>query len=101
MADAADHPGIKSGYPVVGAVAGPGGESAAAQHGEPRGQRFAADTLHLFPRRLLSRAFLAGGTTLLDLMKLDVMQPDAIIDINPLAEAGYGRIELNQHALLL
>jgi xanthine dehydrogenase YagS FAD-binding subunit len=46
-------------------------------------------------------AFLAGGTTLLDLMKLDVMQPDAVIDINPLAEAGYGRIELNQHGLRL
>ena len=45
--------------------------------------------------------FLAGGTTLLDLMKLDVAQPDTIIDINPLAEAGYGRIELNQHGLRL
>lgn len=28
--------------------------------------------------------YLAGGTTLLDLMKLDVMQPAALIDINPL-----------------
>src|SRR5438874_883853 len=28
--------------------------------------------------------FLAGGTTLLDLMKLDVMRPERIIDINPL-----------------
>jgi xanthine dehydrogenase YagS FAD-binding subunit len=45
--------------------------------------------------------FLAGGTTLLDLMKLDVMQPDTVIDINPLADAGYGRIELNQHGLRL
>src|SRR5437762_3082565 len=27
---------------------------------------------------------LAGGTTLLDLMKLDVMRPERIIDINPL-----------------
>ena len=26
--------------------------------------------------------FLAGGTTLLDLMKLDVMRPEALIDIN-------------------
>jgi xanthine dehydrogenase YagS FAD-binding subunit len=41
------------------------------------------------------------GTTLLDLMKLDVMQPDTVIDINPLADAGYGRIELNQHGLRL
>lgn len=45
--------------------------------------------------------YLAGGTTLLDLMKLDVVQPDTIIDINPLSEAGYGRIELNQHGLRL
>ena len=29
-------------------------------------------------------AFLAGGTTLVDLMKLDVMTPAALIDINPL-----------------
>lgn len=28
--------------------------------------------------------YLAGGTTLLDLMKLDVMRPAALIDINPL-----------------
>src|SRR6201994_1389657 len=28
---------------------------------------------------------LAGGTTLIDLMKLDVMRPTAVIDINPLA----------------
>jgi xanthine dehydrogenase YagS FAD-binding subunit len=28
--------------------------------------------------------FLAGGTTLLDLMKLEVMRPATIIDINPL-----------------
>ena len=30
--------------------------------------------------------FLAGGTTLLDLMKLDVMRPDRLVDINPLAD---------------
>jgi xanthine dehydrogenase YagS FAD-binding subunit len=28
---------------------------------------------------------LAGGTTLIDLMKLDVMRPTAVVDINPLA----------------
>jgi xanthine dehydrogenase YagS FAD-binding subunit len=31
--------------------------------------------------------YLAGGTTLLDLMKLDVMRPRAIVDINPLSPA--------------
>lgn len=30
---------------------------------------------------------LAGGTTLIDLMKLDVMRPTAVVDINPLATA--------------
>jgi xanthine dehydrogenase YagS FAD-binding subunit len=30
---------------------------------------------------------LAGGTTLIDLMKLDVMRPASIVDINPLANA--------------
>ena len=29
--------------------------------------------------------YLAGGTTLIDLMKLDVMRPDRLVDINPLA----------------
>ena len=32
--------------------------------------------------------YLAGGTTLLDLMKLDVMRPGGIVDINALAQAG-------------
>ncbi len=31
-----------------------------------------------------SGTFLAGGTTLVDLMKLDVLQPNAVVDINPL-----------------
>src|ERR1700712_5438496 len=30
---------------------------------------------------------LAGGTTLIDLMKLDVMRPSVVVDINPLAPA--------------
>ena len=30
---------------------------------------------------------LAGGTTLIDLMKLDVMRPTMLVDINPLAKA--------------
>jgi xanthine dehydrogenase YagS FAD-binding subunit len=30
---------------------------------------------------------LAGGTTLIDLMKLDVMRPRGVVDINPLAKA--------------
>ncbi|WP_312608350.1 FAD binding domain-containing protein [Agrobacterium pusense] len=36
-------------------------------------------------------AYLAGGTTLLDLMKLDVLQPERILDLNGL-RADFGRI---------
>ena len=35
--------------------------------------------------------FLAGGTTLLDLMKLDVMRPAHLVDVNPLAMSPGGR----------
>src|SRR5262249_59487468 len=37
--------------------------------------------------------FLAGGTTLIDLMKLDVMRPQTVVDINALERTGLGRIE--------
>jgi xanthine dehydrogenase YagS FAD-binding subunit len=45
--------------------------------------------------------YLAGGTTLLDLMKLDVMRPQTVIDINPLATAIHGRIEAGKNGLRL
>lgn len=44
--------------------------------------------------------YLAGGTTLLDLMKLDVMRPQTLIDINPL-EAAHGKIEIGPKGLRL
>jgi xanthine dehydrogenase YagS FAD-binding subunit len=44
--------------------------------------------------------YLAGGTTLLDLMKLDVLRPQALVDVNPLRER-YGRIELSSTGLRL
>jgi xanthine dehydrogenase YagS FAD-binding subunit len=37
--------------------------------------------------------YLAGGTTLLDLMKLGVMRPDLVVDINDLDRTNAGRIE--------
>jgi len=43
---------------------------------------------------------LAGGTTLIDLMKLDVMRPSAIVDINPLA-SDWSAIEPGGGALRL
>jgi xanthine dehydrogenase YagS FAD-binding subunit len=44
--------------------------------------------------------FLAGGTTLLDLMKIDVMKPDRLIDINPL-EKSFSEITLDGDGLRL
>ncbi|HKO73369.1 MAG TPA: xanthine dehydrogenase family protein subunit M [Bradyrhizobium sp.] len=43
---------------------------------------------------------LAGGTTLIDLMKLDVMRPGVLVDINPLA-GDWSKIELRDGNLLL
>lgn len=45
-------------------------------------------------------AFLAGGTTLIDLMKLDVLRPEVLVDINPL-QAGMGSIEATPQGLRL
>jgi xanthine dehydrogenase YagS FAD-binding subunit len=45
--------------------------------------------------------YLAGGTTLLDLMKLDVMRPQTVIDINGLAGGALGRIEATPDGLRL
>ena len=44
--------------------------------------------------------FLAGGTTLLDLMKLDVLRPQAVVDIAPLSGL-LGQIEVQPDALRL
>ena len=49
-----------------------------------------------------STQFLAGGTTLLDLMKLDVMTPTRLIDINPLAkDPNASRILVTENGLRL
>ncbi len=46
--------------------------------------------------------YLAGGTTLLDLMKLNVMRPQCVVDINALAQAGdAGRIAVSDRGLRL
>jgi CO/xanthine dehydrogenase FAD-binding subunit len=45
--------------------------------------------------------YLAGGTTLLDLMKLDVIRPQTVIDINPLDSTPQGRIEAGPNGLRL
>jgi xanthine dehydrogenase YagS FAD-binding subunit len=45
--------------------------------------------------------FIAGGTTMTDLMKLEVMQPEWLVDINGLARDRYGRIEASEAGLRL
>src|SRR3954447_7701245 len=45
--------------------------------------------------------YLAGGTTLIDLMNLDVMRPSRLIDINGLQNSGLNRIELESNGLRL
>jgi xanthine dehydrogenase YagS FAD-binding subunit len=52
------------------------------------------------PPTLAPGQFLAGGTTLLDLMKLDVMRPERLIDIGT-GEAAAGRIERRGDSLFL
>ena len=44
--------------------------------------------------------FLAGGTTLLDLMKLDTMRPQTVVDVNAL-DRTHGRIEAGPSGLRL
>jgi xanthine dehydrogenase YagS FAD-binding subunit len=46
-------------------------------------------------------SYLAGGTTLVDLMRLEVTCPDRVIDINTLRESGHGSIELSTGGLRL
>ncbi|MEA2976434.1 MAG: xanthine dehydrogenase YagS FAD-binding subunit [Alphaproteobacteria bacterium] len=45
--------------------------------------------------------YLAGGTTLIDLMKLDVMRPARVIDINNLQQSKFGQIEFSEQGLRL
>lgn len=61
----------------------------------------AADTRAALTHAGEARAvYFAGGTTLLDLMKLDVMALGTLIDISPL-QAEHGRIETDAHELTL
>jgi xanthine dehydrogenase YagS FAD-binding subunit len=46
------------------------------------------------------RMYLAGGTTLLDLMKLDILRPSAVVDINDLS-AAHGQIVVRPDSLHL
>jgi len=52
------------------------------------------------PPTMAAAQFLAGGTTILDLMKLDVMQPKRLVDINQVERTGT-RIERRGDSLYL
>jgi xanthine dehydrogenase YagS FAD-binding subunit len=65
----------------------------------PDAVRLASGQAH-GPANAAPAQFLAGGTTLLDLMKLGTMRPSALIDINPL-DAQHGQIELAAEGLKL
>ncbi len=45
--------------------------------------------------------FVAGGTNMLDYMKLGVIRPDALVDINALEKGAHGRIEVSVKGLRL
>jgi xanthine dehydrogenase YagS FAD-binding subunit len=56
----------------------------------------------LADRPASSVSFIAGGTTLLDLMKLDVMQPSEVVDINALSRLpAFGAITFDAHGVRL
>jgi xanthine dehydrogenase YagS FAD-binding subunit len=48
-----------------------------------------------------SSQYLAGGTTLIDLMKLDVMRPMHLVDINALEQSDLGSVRLGPEGLRL
>jgi xanthine dehydrogenase YagS FAD-binding subunit len=52
-------------------------------------------------QREVPTQFLAGGTTLIDLMKLDVMRPERVVDINALSETRSGRIVTDEGGVSL
>jgi len=69
-----------------------GGLAEAVQLAKPDGSRV--------PPTLAPTQYLAGGTTLVDLMKLDVMRPETLVDINRVDPVG-SRIERRGNMLHL
>jgi xanthine dehydrogenase YagS FAD-binding subunit len=53
------------------------------------------------PPVLAAAQFIAGGTIMADYMKLGVMRPELLIDINALAQTEHGRIEASASGLRL
>jgi xanthine dehydrogenase YagS FAD-binding subunit len=61
-------------------------------------QRFARATDAASAAARPSAMFLAGGTTLVDLMKVDVLTPDTVIDVRPL---GMSSIDVSDDAIAI
>lgn len=60
-----------------------------------------ADSQYDAPSVRARSQYLAGGTTLIDLMRLDVMQPELVTDINALERTPSGDIEYSPRGLWL
>lgn len=60
-----------------------------------------ATTVSEMPSVHAPHQYLAGGTTLLDLMKLDVMRPSTVTDVNALTQTQLGKIGFSDDGLWL
>lgn len=63
--------------------------------------RDAGDAVDAAVSSRASAQFIAGGTNMLDYMKLNVLQPDQLVDINALAKSEHGHIEVSDDGLRL
>ena len=61
----------------------------------------ADDAVRAAHARPAASQFIAGGTNLADYMKLGVLRPEQLVDINALADTGHGRIEVTEQGLRL
>jgi xanthine dehydrogenase YagS FAD-binding subunit len=74
---------------------------AASAQAAIQAQQISQDQDESVPSVLARGQYLAGGTTLIDLMRLDVMRPERVTDINPLERTASGRIEMGPKGLWL
>jgi xanthine dehydrogenase YagS FAD-binding subunit len=63
--------------------------------------RDSADAVSAAASQQAGAQFIAGGTNMLDYMKLNVLQPDQLVDINALAKSEHGTIEVTDDGLRL
>jgi xanthine dehydrogenase YagS FAD-binding subunit len=60
-----------------------------------------ADAISAAASQRAGAQFIAGGTNMLDYMKLNVLQPDHLVDLNGLAKSEHGTIEVTDGGLRL